>query len=155
MYSNLEQGKSLFSEYEAIQAPCFSLEDRDWIASLDSNGWVCVEIPDLSKDDVSRSRADVFDWLKGCCSEFDEKDPSSWGADTLPVAKEQDIYMLKSWVGHEEFFWRLREKCRPVFESLWKTKDLLTSFDGGSISKPKPFVPWFHTDQLVDSSPCI
>lgn len=143
-----------FTSYSVVKENSLSYGD-DWISVLEDHGWVSVEIPDLTEDDVLVIRTEFFRWLKSCSKNFDENDFSTWTKDNLPVTNDQQIYMLKSWIGHEEFFWGLREKCYPIFCKLWKTKDLLTSFDGGSIAKPREYVPWFHTDQLDKSHPCI
>lgn len=66
--------------------------------------------------------------------------------------------LLQHWdVGHNPMSWKLRqnENIINIFSEIWNTKDLLTSFDGLSISLPPETTnrgwnrgeEWFHTDQ--------
>lgn len=34
------------------------------------------------------------------------------------------------YVGHSPAQWDLRQKCKPIFQNIWETEDLKTSFDG-------------------------
>ena len=60
--------------------------------------------------------------------------------------------------GHMETTWRLRLRAKPVFEQLWKTEKLLTSFDAIAIGRPPedgaedfqvPGKYWLHADTTV------
>lgn len=65
--------------------------------------------------------------------------------------------LIQHWVGHADFLWQLRQHQRviDVFEKIWDTRDLLTSFDGASIHLPPEVTNrgyfrdhlWLHTDQ--------
>jgi ectoine hydroxylase-related dioxygenase (phytanoyl-CoA dioxygenase family) len=46
---------------------------------------------------------------------------------------------------HSKAMWTIRRKCRPIFEKLWNTKDLVCSFDGNSLGDGE-CIPW-HVDQ--------
>jgi len=62
--------------------------------------------------------------------------------------------LIQHWnVGHSELVWNVRQnnKVKDVFSKIWKTDDLIVSFDGASIyilDKPsRESNPWFHVDQ--------
>lgn len=68
----------------------------------------------------------------------------------LPV----HVSSYPTYSGHEGFVWDVRgeEGVRAPFERLWKTKELLVSFDGATIAFPNwpdvpPLKPWPHVDQ--------
>lgn len=66
--------------------------------------------------------------------------------------------LLQHWdVGHNPVSWNVRQNSKVIkaFEDIWNTDDLLTSFDGLSISLPCEYTKrgwyrgntWWHTDQ--------
>lgn len=83
-------------------------------------------------------------------------DPTTWRGiyELLPLHS----MLLQHWqIGHAQATWDVRQnaKCIEVFETLWKTNDLLVSFDGISFAMPPEVTKrgwnrgntWFHTDQ--------
>ncbi len=51
---------------------------------------------------------------------------------------------------------RTLPKVKPAFEKIWKTDDLLVSFDGCGVFRPPEYNPewrtnggWYHIDQNV------
>ena len=59
-------------------------------------------------------------------------------------------------IGHAPFVWQARtnKNVTGVFEEIWGTEELLTSFDAMGILRPEELVEgahdhcyWFHTDQ--------
>jgi hypothetical protein len=124
--------------------PVYMPKDCDWIEHLFKKGWATVPIPEF---DSSYFVNEFFNWLKSCNNKFDPNDKSTWNYDTLPI---MSYGILKHYIGHAEFLWQIREKCHPIFEKIWNTKELLSSFDGAcfltSNSKHK-YKDWFHIDQ--------
>jgi len=62
--------------------------------------------------------------------------------------------LLQHWkVGHSKLTWNVRQNSKVIeaFQKIWKTDDLITSFDGASIyilDKPtRESKSWFHVDQ--------
>ena len=65
--------------------------------------------------------------------------------------------LLQQWgVGQSQLVWNVRQnpKVVSVFEKIWKTSDLLVSFDGASFHFPPEHTnvgwfrkPWYHSDQ--------
>ncbi len=63
-------------------------------------------------------------------------------------------------VGHQDFVWELRKDPRivRVFEAMWGTSELLTSFDGWAIAAPYQAAPCACSCPslcLYDASNCI
>lgn len=60
------------------------------------------------------------------------------------------------YIGHSQIQWDMRKRCKPIFEKLWKTNDLKTSFDGFCFMngvrnyKPREDNSFMHCDQ----APC-
>jgi hypothetical protein len=117
----------------------------DWMKHLKEKGWCVVPIPDFDADYFSNK---FFDWLEDCCPSFKRNDKNTWKTANLPINLHG---IFKHYIGHEEFVWQIREKCKPIFEKIWGTDDLLCSFDGGCFLPPKngrnSFKQWIHCDQ--------
>lgn len=62
------------------------------------------------------------------------------------------------YLGHTKPQWELRHLCKGIFEQLWKTSDLVTSFDGFCImdgdSRVQRVAPdaFLHRDQKLTSA---
>ncbi|KAK8078854.1 hypothetical protein PG994_002661 [Apiospora phragmitis] len=123
----------------------------DWRDEFHENG--CVVI----KNVISREKAQYYadkqiQWLKKFELGFDEKDPSTWTAEQLPVSFKGGMYFLYG-SAHEKMSWeaRMEPAVRDIFAKLWGTNELICSFDGMNISMPKrtdvQWSPWPHCDQ--------
>jgi hypothetical protein len=123
----------------------------DWRDEFHQNG--CV----LIKNVISPERAQYYcdkqiQWLKNFELGFNEKDPSTWTADHLPVSFKGGMYFSYGST-HEKMAWEARTEPNVVaiFEKLWGTNELITSFDGMNISLPNRtdlnWSPWPHCDQ--------
>ncbi|KAL6916439.1 hypothetical protein ACHAP8_007733 [Fusarium lateritium] len=123
----------------------------DWRDEFHKTG--CVVI----KNVISPERAQYYcekqiEWLKKFELGFDEKDPSTWNADHLPISFKGGMYYGYG-ATHEKMAWEARTepKVVEIFEKLWETKELLCSFDGLNISLPNrkdiTWSPWPHCDQ--------
>lgn len=139
----------------------------DWRDEFHRNG--CV----LIKGVISEERAHYYvqkqlQWLKSFDLGFDENDEATWTTDHLPVSFKggfvssgSDILLMLSsrsmYFGyaacHENMAWEARTepKIIEIFEKLWGTNELITSFDGMNISLPRrrdlSWSPWPHCDQ--------
>lgn len=123
----------------------------DWRDEFHKNG--CVVI----KNVISKERAQYYadkqmEWIKSFDLGFDEKDPSTYTAEHLPVSFKGGMYMAYA-SSHEKMAWEARTepKIVEIFETLWGTNELLCSFDGMNISLPNrtdiKWSPWPHCDQ--------
>lgn len=123
----------------------------DWRDELHKYG--CVVIKNLISPERAKYYADKqIEWLKNFDLGFDDKDPSTWTADHLPVSFKGGMYSAYG-SSHERFVWEARTESAvvDVFEKLWGTDELLCSFDGMNISMPNrkdlKWSPWPHVDQ--------
>lgn len=122
----------------------------DWRDEFHQRG--CV----LIKNVISKERAQYYvdkqiEWLKNFDLGFDEKDPSTWDADHLPVSFKGGMYFSYGST-HEKFVWEARTEpgVVDIFEKLWETKELITSFDGINVFPPRKDLNWSawpHCDQ--------
>ena len=112
------------------------------LAALHDKGY-CV-IPDVIPGHLcDQYRAEYESWL----SQFKDEKPVVW----------HGIIRTYS-IAHFETTWKIRLATRFVFEEIWNTKKLLTSFDRASLSPPpkkgsldfnKAGENWFHLDQTA------
>ncbi|KAH7141431.1 hypothetical protein B0J13DRAFT_446020 [Dactylonectria estremocensis] len=123
----------------------------DWRDEFHKNG--CVVIKNVISKDRAKYYADKqIQWLKNFELGFDEADPKTWTAEHLPVSFKGGMYFAYG-SPHEKMAWEARTEpaIMAVFEKLWGTKELITSFDGMNISMPNrtdiTWSPWPHTDQ--------
>ena len=60
---------------------------------------------------------------------------------------------MSQYIGHSQVQWDLRVRCRPIFEKLWGSQELKTSFDGlcfmNGVRKyeERPDNAFLHSDQ--------
>jgi hypothetical protein len=112
----------------------FVMEDTqqpEWLQMLRTHGVVAVPVPDF---DPVTYRDELWKWMSSTNPIVTESDRSSWHLENLPPTTRG---IFKNYMGHQEWMWTGREKCIPVFESIWGSKNLLSSFDGASIVFPE------------------
>jgi hypothetical protein len=123
-----------------------------YIKELDVKGYTVI--PNIfSTRKCNKYIKRVWDWLEGLGTGIKRDDPSTWKNDKWPVNIHGIIQHLK--VGHAQFVWDIRceKKVIEVFEEIWKTKELLVSFDAVCIGRPPEKygnwrnTSWAHTDQ--------
>ena len=127
-----------------------SREYGDWRDEFHRTG--CV----LIKNVLSKERAQYYvdqqlQWLKKFELGFDENDRSTWNGDHLPVSFKGGIYFDYA-APHERFAWEARTEPAivDIFEKLWDTSELISSFDGMNVFPPREdlnWTPWPHCDQ--------
>ncbi|KAJ5464780.1 uncharacterized protein N7458_000466 [Penicillium daleae] len=127
------------------------LTEGDWRDEFHKYG--CVVI----KNVISPERAEYYrekqiQWLKNFDLGFDERDESTWKEAHLPVSFKGGMYFAYG-SPHEKMAWEARSEPAviKIFETLWETKELISSFDGMNISMPRRkdlrWSPWPHCDQ--------
>lgn len=123
----------------------------DWRDDFNKYG-VAVIKSVISKERAEYYRDKQINWLQSFGLGFDPKDESTWTADHLPVSFKGGMYMAYA-SSHEKFAWeaRMEPGVIDIFEKLWKTNELLCSFDGFNITLPRQkdlkWSPWPHCDQ--------
>ncbi|KAL4892485.1 Clavaminate synthase-like protein [Aspergillus ambiguus] len=122
----------------------------DWRDEFHENG--CVVIKNVISPERARYYCEKqIQWLKSFDLGFDEKDPTTWTAEHLPVSFKGGMYSLYC-APHERMAWEARTEPAviDIFEKLWETKELITSFDALNVMPPRKdlnWSPWPHCDQ--------
>mmetsp|Transcript_41574 Transcript_41574/g.115672 ORF Transcript_41574/g.115672 Transcript_41574/m.115672 type:complete len:408 (-) Transcript_41574:149-1372(-) len=136
-------------------APRFAVDDREkWMEFLDREGFVVIA--DVAGPrDLERAEELLWKFLE---------DKTPWrrsSPDTWTDRGFQDIGCVHrgllngGGMGQSAFLWHLRTlpRVRMAFETIWKTQELLVSFDGANIFRPwhhgfqKTRCGWWHVDQ--------
>ena len=116
----------------------------DILSEIQMNGY-CV-IPDvLSQKEIDYAKSSFYEWQKTVPNH-----------DVLHnTVDPHGIYKFHE-VGHQRHAWYIRTRpgVQSVFKDIWKTDDLICSYDGScyipkSWKKKDKF--WIHTDQAPDS----
>lgn len=118
-------------------------------------------VPDiLSPDEIRALQAKMWQWLhfktRHTQKPVVQQDESTYASLFQLLPKHGMLF--QHWdFGHNPLSWTLRQHSRilQVFQKIWRTDQLLTSFDGLSISLPcevthrgwHRYQEWFHTDQ--------
>lgn len=125
--------------------PLYPERDVDWLVHLHVHGWAVAPIPNWNANFTS----DFLDWFQRCCPRFSPGDRSTWIDANMP----QRLHgILKHYFGHTELQWQIRELCHSIFERIWGTPELLSSFDGGCFMTAQKnlsnssFKQWIHND---------
>lgn len=113
----------------------------------------------LNEEEIKDMNNGIWDYLEHASEKMEipiyRNKPKSWRTYEEYFA-EKSMLLQKYGVGHAQHLWNLRQnpKIIKVFESIYQTSDLATSFDGTSFGLPheqtkiKPSIEkWFHTDQ--------
>jgi ectoine hydroxylase-related dioxygenase (phytanoyl-CoA dioxygenase family) len=107
----------------------FPFEDeKGWRKHLHDEGFVVIANY-LSQEECHQYVEEFWDIMEVLADgTLDKKDPAthSLGKNYPPVLHGGMI----QYIGHSQPQWALRKKAVPLFEKLWKTKDLKSSFDG-------------------------
>lgn len=119
-------------------------------SDLESQGWAVV--PDvLTSSECKQYVDEAWLWLESLDTGISRNDPTSWGDEKWPTSFRGIINTLE--VSHQDFVWRIRQhpSVLKVFEALWGTNELLSSFDSINILKPGQHESstdsWLHVDQ--------
>jgi ectoine hydroxylase-related dioxygenase (phytanoyl-CoA dioxygenase family) len=133
------------------------------LSKLDLDGY-CVIDNVISKQKCRTYVNDMWNWLKEINPTINKDDSTTWLNNNFPVTFKGIIKQY--YIGHANFMWnaRLEPKVIKIFEEIWNTTNLLTSFDGANMMIPsnvkkyrhKNIVlndgteligTWYHTDQ--------
>lgn len=115
---------------------------------LDEYG-VCVVRGYITNEEADKHFEDMKNWMIGLNIGLTE-DPKTWKMKNMPVGPRWGMY--QSIVSNAPTFFDLREKVKPVFESIWGTSDLICTLDGASIFpyKADDGKRWPHIDQTIE-----
>ena len=124
-----------------------------WHEDFLDNGYAVIPSV-IAREEAEKYQQAALDWLKSFDNpELDLSDPSTWTPSNLPFISEINTCNHYG-VVHERFMWdiRLEPRVIEVFSKLWKTDELLVSFDALNITLPRrpghvPRKKWPHVDQ--------
>ncbi|BEJ15636.1 hypothetical protein CspHIS471_0502410 [Cutaneotrichosporon sp. HIS471] len=128
-----------------------------FLIDLERDGYVVVPNV-IPKEECAAFRQSALEWLESFPHGFKRDDRSTWTDQHLPFGTTGGLYNRYA-VNHEDFVWRIRIQpgILNVFNQIWGTDDLITSFDGMNTSIPinptsgrtdiSPTPAWPHIDQ--------
>ena len=136
-------------KYGLLAPKLFDINDNRWIHYLDSEGYVVIQ--NIIDNTQNEELIEVFkkEWTN-VSPNFDWNDKKTWIINNSPMiwSKGSAVY---NGFGQSEFMWKLRtnENIQKPFKIIYKTKKIVTSFDGFSvfISNNQQSIKWLHQDQ--------
>ena len=133
-------------------------ETEKWRSYLRENGYVVIKNV-LSSEKVEQVQSKVWDFLESLGTEIDREDKSTWVNQNWPNTFSTGI-ISQYGVGQSDASWtvRVNPRVRKVYEKIFETRELLTSFDGFNAFRPPSDAPegkekwvtkglWPHLDQ--------
>lgn len=142
---------------QPIAPPRFDIEteSQELRAFLASEGFAVVK--DVCEGRTEELKSLMWDFMENVEGTSVRRDsPSSWSSPTDWIPCPRTGIISGFGFGHSEFMWQVRllPKVRETFTSIWRTDDLLVSFDGGNVFRPWRLNPewrtgngWWHVDQ--------
>ena len=140
-------------------SPKFEIDDPKMVEYLKDYGYVVIKAV-ASQEEITTALQLLWEFLEENCS-MKENDPTTWTDENFAKIGDSRTGILSfSGIQHSKFLWYLRllPSVRRIFENIYRTDDLITSFDGGNIFRPwhhselsrehtKTSTGWFHVDQ--------
>lgn len=136
----------------------FEMHDKkSWnegMSYLKENGYLIFKNV-LNEKEIEHAMNLMWNWLEGLGSGIKRDDITTWTNENWPDRQKNGVLAWNG-IGQSEFLWYLRSHSNiiQIFRQLWKTDNLLTSFDGAGIFRPwqynnewKTKSGWLHVDQ--------
>ena len=144
----------LVPEYTSV--PRLAAGSQELVDHLDQHGFAVVAAA-MSPDEAATAVQMLWDYLEELGTGIDRLDPETWDNDRWPTAVHGGI-LPGHGIGHSAAQWYVRsfEAIKDSFAAVWDDDDLLVSFDGVSLWRPRGRNPawrtnqassWFHIDQ--------
>jgi len=156
----MENNWNVKIEYKHV--PRFNSGSAESSEYLDEHGYVIIKEA-LSKEETEKTLSLLWNYLEDLGTGINRNNNETWGNDRWPTCAHGAIIPSYG-IGHCESQWFLRSipNVKKAFAGIWKTEELLTSFDGVSLWRPWNINPdwktesgqkWFHIDQHPISRP--
>eukprot|EP00698_Gefionella_okellyi_P005077 TRINITY_DN14668_c0_g1_i1.p1 TRINITY_DN14668_c0_g1~~TRINITY_DN14668_c0_g1_i1.p1 ORF type:complete len:345 (+),score=40.96 TRINITY_DN14668_c0_g1_i1:83-1117(+) len=109
--------------------------------------------------EVAQAKDLLWQFLEGLGYGIERSDPSTWT--TWPGIPQYGIFNADG-IGNSDLLWFVRclPRVRAAFEALWRTNQLLTSYDGCGTFRPAAYDidwksrgGWYHVDQNASKKP--
>jgi len=137
-----------------FQSPRFNVDDPQGYVYLEENGYaVFKNVANEAQIELGKSL--VWDYLESLGVGISRHDEKTWDTPDWPDPFGKGIVASEG-VGHCELLWMVRgiPNVKKIFSMIWKTNDLISSFDGFCIHRPfeynqkwKTRSHWYHLDQ--------
>lgn len=149
-----EQPPDLKVEY--VHPPRFQAGSAESVAFFEEEGFVIIAGA-LSSREIDRAVDLTWDYLEQLGTGIRRDDPATWGDERWPTTVNGGI-IPGNGVGQSKAQWFVRSvpSVRDAFAAIWRTEDLLVSFDGMAVWRPWHKDPawktvtgtsWLHVDQ--------
>ena len=136
--------------YNTITPPIFTLNTiQESLHFLELNGYVVLS--NILDSSQTTEFIDYFKQdIKTISPNFDMNDSSTWNIANFPGMFGKGMCVFNG-IGQSNFMWYLRtnKKILDIFKKIYKTDELVTSFDGCSLfcSNKQQSKSWHHIDQ--------
>ena len=143
--------------YDTSTTPRFDAvtDSATWLEFLDTHGYAVIKEV-ANRGEIEEAHALLWSFLEHQTS-MRRSNPESWTNAVFETIGEAKTGICQGCnVGHSMLCWFLRclPRVRTVFESIWKTNELIVSFDGINIFRPttedssrRTRSDWWHVDQ--------
>eukprot|EP00929_Paragymnodinium_shiwhaense_P008581 TRINITY_DN112539_c0_g1_i1.p1 TRINITY_DN112539_c0_g1~~TRINITY_DN112539_c0_g1_i1.p1 ORF type:complete len:471 (+),score=70.45 TRINITY_DN112539_c0_g1_i1:160-1413(+) len=144
-------------EMDVEESPRFDVSEAEkWSAYLDEHGY-CVIKGVADEGAIEQAKTLLWDFMEGVPgTKVTRDDSSTWERRAGWLPSPSNGILGTAGFAHSEVCWktRLLPGVQEAFAALWGTRDLLASFDGGSVFRPWAQRPdwktegsWWHVDQ--------
>lgn len=123
---------------------------------LDEHGFVVLKSV-VNAEEIEKAKGLFWDWIEGLSrSEKISRDDISTWTDENWTGRLGNGIMYQNGIGQSDFLWYLRTRphIKEAFARVWKTNDLISSFDGCGVFRPWAYDGtwatrggWYHMDQ--------
>ena len=140
-----------------LHASGLATSENEYLVQLREEGFTVIPNV-LTENECDTAIDGIWNWLGSLNMGILRDEPESWGASNW-ITSIHGIVKNYS-VGQADFMWDIRthRRVKEVYERIWNTTDLVTSFDGACVMRPfeqvkrcrlfdDPENVWLHSDQ--------
>lgn len=144
--------------FESSTCPRFDVDDPKMVDYLRDEGFVVVKSV-ADESGCERAKDLLWEFLEEN-TDMSRDNPDSWtNTEMQKVGDSTTGILVNAGFGQSDFCWhaRLLPSVKKAFAKVWKTNELICSFDGGNLFRPfhrnrqtaawKTSGNWFHVDQ--------
>ena len=155
--ANAEKASS--SSLTVMRPPRYAPDDPELAAYLNVHGFVVVQAA-ADSSQVQKATGLLWEWLVEAAG-WKCHEPGTWTDSSFRAIGDPTNGIVSGrGFGHSRLAWYVRTlpRVRRAFETIWKTSELIVSFDGGNIFRPYDSLAprqcstrtrggWWHVDQ--------
>lgn len=119
--------------------PMYVRPNWDWLTHLKTFGWTVVDI-DLDTDTIVN---EFYDYLEMRFIGFNRN-----RSETFSHIYNTFFGIISDTIGHSRFAWTCRKATIPIFERIYDTNQLLSSFDGGNFLHSNVIAHEFYLNSM-------